>query len=407
MVYALRKPFTAATFDDVMIWGYSFKSIITIAQVVGYVISKFAGIKIISELNHAHRLRFIAGAAVLAAVSLLFFGLLPMHFKIAAMFVNGLALGCMWGVIFTFLEGRRVTDMLASILGISIVISSGMAKSIGLFVMNQFHVSEFWMPALIGALACPLVAALGWSLAKLPEPNKEDVALRVQRVTLNGSRRIAIYRQYAVLLTLLLAGNLFLTVLRDIKEDFLVNIFDMSGQSDWLFAKIDSIVTLIILLLFGMMIFVRNNKSALLILLTGAILTSSAMAFISANYYTLNLSPLVWLFIMSLSLYIPYLAFQTIFFDRFIASYKISGNVGFFIARVDSIGYAGTVVVLLLKEFVQPQVSWLDVFNQMGFAVGTFCAVVFAASFFMIAYSTSGVTIETKESIFRRKEELD
>ena len=400
MVYALRKPFTAATFDNMMVWGFSFKSVVTIAQILGYMISKYAGIKIISELNHKRRLRFISGTAIIAAVALLFFGLLPVPFNIAAMFVNGLALGCMWGVVFTFLEGRRMTDILASILGISIVISSGMAKSMGLFVMNQFHVSEFWMPALIGGVACPLVVAMGWSLSKLPKPNNEDIALKVERVTLDGSHRIAIFRRYALLLTLLLGGNLLLTILRDIKEDFLVNIFDLTGHSDWAFARVDTIVTLTILLLFGMMMFVRNNKRALLILMTGVVIASTAMAIVSANYYRLNLPPLLWLFVMSLSLYIPYLTFQTIFFDRFIACFKISGNVGFFIYLIDSIGYSGTVLVLLLKELIQPQADWLQVFNQMGFVVGVVCAVIFTVSMFIIAGSTN--IIKTGFSIRKR-----
>ena len=58
-------------------------------------------------------------------------------------FFNGLSLGCMWGVIFSFLEGRRVTDLLASLMGLSIAISSGTAKSVGLFVMEHLHISEF------------------------------------------------------------------------------------------------------------------------------------------------------------------------------------------------------------------------------------------------------------------------
>ena len=399
MVYALRKPFTAATFDNIMVWGFSFKTVVTMAQIIGYLISKFAAIKIISELKHQHRLRFIGGAAVIAAVALLFFGLLPVPFNIAAMFVNGLALGCMWGVIFTFLEGRRITDMLASILGISIVISSGMAKSIGLFVMNGLHISEFWMPAFIGAFACPLIVGLGWSLSKLPEPNAEDISLKVKRVTLDRSHRIAIFRKFALLLILLLGGNLLLTVLRDIKEDFLVHIFDLSGHSDWVFAKVDAIVTLTILALFGMMVFVRNNKRAIHILLTGVVVASAAMAFVSANYYRLNLPPLIWLFVMSLSLYIPYLAFQTIFFDRFIACFKISGNVGFFIAMIDAIGYSGTVLVLFFKELIQPEAEWLQVFNQMALVVGVVCATVFAASLFMIAGKSLNISnINIKKS---------
>ena len=37
----------------------------------------------------------------------------------SAMFVNGLSLGCTWGVIFSFIEGRKVTDILASLFGVS------------------------------------------------------------------------------------------------------------------------------------------------------------------------------------------------------------------------------------------------------------------------------------------------
>lgn len=68
-------------------------------------------------------------------------------------------------------------------------------------------------------------------------------------------------------LILLFVANLLLVILRDIKEDFLVKIIDMSGHSSWLFAQIDSVVTLIILALFGMMVFVKSNIKVLVILL--------------------------------------------------------------------------------------------------------------------------------------------
>ena len=60
-------------------------------------------------------------------------------------------------------------------------------------------------------------------------------------------------------LVLLFVANLMLVVLRDIKEDFLVKIIDMNGQSSWMFAQVDTVVTLIILALFGAMVFVKSN----------------------------------------------------------------------------------------------------------------------------------------------------
>ncbi|WP_300704446.1 DUF5690 family protein [Bacteroides sp.] len=380
LVYALRKPFTAATFDGMEAFGLDYKVLTTIIQILGYLIAKFAGIKLISELKKENRMKFILVSILVAELSLVMFGLLPAPYNIFAMFFNGLSLGCMWGVIFSFIEGRRTTDILASLLGISIVISSGVAKSTGLFVMNTLHVGEFWMPALIGAFALPLLALLGYVLNRLPQPTKEDIAEKSQRVTLDSKHRKELFINFLPVLILLFVANLMLVILRDIKEDFLVKIIDMSEHSSWMFAQVDSIVTLIILALFGMMVFVKSNIKVLVILLSMVVAGTATMSFVSFNYDTLQLDTVTWLFVQSLSLYIAYLCFQSIFFDRFIACFKIKGNVGFFIVTIDFIGYTGTVLVLMFKEFFSTEINWLEFYNQMSGYVGIVCTVAFTSS---------------------------
>ena len=54
-----------------------------------------------------------------------------------------------------------MTDVLASLLGVSMVISSGTAKSVGLYVMDIWQVSEFWMPALIGGGGIAFASLVG------------------------------------------------------------------------------------------------------------------------------------------------------------------------------------------------------------------------------------------------------
>ena len=175
----------------------------------------------------------------------------------------------MWGVIFSFLEGRRVTDLLASLMGLSIAISSGTAKSAGLYVMDGLHISEFWMPAFIGAFAFPLLSLLGWLMTRLPQPTEADKALRTERVTLDGRARRSLFKSFMPVLVLLFGANLFITVMQDIKEDFLVKILDVeaAGLSSWAFAKVDAVVTLIILFIFSLLSMVRSNVKALCLLL--------------------------------------------------------------------------------------------------------------------------------------------
>ena len=380
LVYALRKPFTAATFDGMELFGMDYKVATSIIQIFGYMVSKFIGIKLISELKREGRLKFILVSIGVAELSLVLFGCLPRPFNVLALFFNGLSLGCMWGVIFSFLEGRRVTDLLASLFGLSIAVSSGTAKSIGLFVVDILNVSEFWMPALIGAVA------LGYILDHLPKPTAEDKALRVERVTLDRQQRWELFRNFAPVLTLLFFANLFLTVLQDVKEDFLVKIIDVNaaGLSSWVFAKVDGVVTLIILAVFATLALVKSHIKVLSTLLTLVIAGAVTLSFVAFNYDSLQLSPLVWLFIQSLCLYFSYLSFQTIFFDRFIACFRIRGNVGFFIAMVDSIGYTGTVLVLVFKECFNPNLDWLEFYNTMAGTVGIVCCTAFTVSLFYL-----------------------
>lgn len=402
LVYALRKPFTAASFENAEFFDMDYKVVVTISQILGYVVSKFIGIKLISELQSEERFKFILTSVLLAEASLILFGLLSTPFNVAAMFLNGLSLGCMWGVIFSFIEGRRVTDILASLLGVSMVISSGTAKSVGLYVMNHLHVSEFWMPALIGAVALPLLLLLGWALNKLPEPNKEDIAMKSERETLNGKQRWELFKSFMPFLSMLFIANIAIVVLRDIKEDFLVNIIDVSAYSPWLFAQIDSVVTLIILGIFGLMVLVKDNLKALSVLFGLIIAGMIVMSIVSFGQQQLRLSPVIWLFIQSLCLYIAYLTFQTIFFDRFIACFRIRGNVGFFIVTTDFLGYTGTVVVLVLKEFCNPDIDWAVFYNQFAGYVGIFCCVTFVCSFVYLHQrfrKETGVTAPREETI--------
>ena len=380
LVYALRKPFTAAEFEGLQVFSMDYKIVVSIIQLLGYVSAKLLGIKYISELRPEGRLKFIIGSAALSEISLIAFGLLPMPYNIMALYFNGLSLGCMWGVIFSFLEGRRTTDILASIMGVSMALSSGVAKSLGLYTLNVLHVSEFWMPALIGAIAFPLLCFTGWMMTRFPQPTAADIASRSVRVTLNGHQRWALFRRFMPLLIMLFAANLLLTVQRDIKEDFIVCIIDVSTVSSWAFAQIDSIATLVLLATFALLSTTYDHLKVLCILLVLSTCGMGTLAFLGANFEQVGLPTTIWLFLQSLCLDMAYLSFQTIFFERFIACFKIKGNVGFFIITIDFVGYLGTLALLLFKEFYASHIDWASFYNSMSLYIGIVCCLAFIGS---------------------------
>lgn len=151
-MYAFRKPFTAASFSEVQSGAVQYKVWLVTAQVIGYMLSKFYGIKFISEIKPARRAVTIAVLIFLSWIALFFFAIVPVWAKPIMLFINGFPLGMVWGLVFGFLEGRRMTEMMGAVLASSFIFASGFVKSIGKWLMIDFHISDFWMPFLTGAI---------------------------------------------------------------------------------------------------------------------------------------------------------------------------------------------------------------------------------------------------------------
>jgi hypothetical protein len=92
-----------------------------------------------------------------------------------------------------------------------------------------------------------------------------------------------------------------------------------------------------------------------------------------------------------LGLYIGYIPFNCIFFERLIAAFKINGNVGFLIYFADAFGYLGSVLVMLVKEFFPLPVNW-SVFYSHGVIAGAvlgLAGTIYSYFYFAKKYSWS------------------
>ncbi len=115
-MYAFRKPFTVGTYTGHQLWGLDYKIVLIIAQVLGYTLSKFAGIRIISQMPPGKRIAAILAFIGMAQCALVLFGLIPPPYNFFCLFLNGLPLGLIWGLVFSFVEGRRYTELLGAAL---------------------------------------------------------------------------------------------------------------------------------------------------------------------------------------------------------------------------------------------------------------------------------------------------
>jgi hypothetical protein len=83
-------------------------------------------------------------------------------------------------------------------------------------------------------------------------------------------------------------------------------------------------------------------------------------------------------------LYMVYVPFNGILFDRLLAALNERGNVGFLFYTADFCGYLGSVLVLLIKNFGKNPISWLDLLNAFAQLLPTLCIVLVISSYFIL-----------------------
>ncbi|MBV8327152.1 DUF5690 family protein [Chryseobacterium sp.] len=370
-MYGFRKPFTVASFEGLSYFGVDYKILIIIAQAVGYFISKFIGIRFISELKPAKRLTYLFSFIAIAELSLLGFALVPAPYNILFMFLNGIPLGMIWGIVFSYIEGRKTTEIIGLFLCSSFVVSSGFTKSVGKFLMDTFSISEFWMPFSAGLVfIIPLIIS-GLLLERIPKPSEEDIRLKSKRQPLNSRGRKALIRQFFVPVICIIFLYVCLTVLRDFRDNFNREIWDgfHFKLDSSIFTLTEIPIAIMVLLILSGMVKVKNNKKAFAYyhyILFAGILT---VGFSTYLFQQNTLSPFLWMTISGFGMYICYIPFNGIYFDRMIAAFDIKGNVGFLIYIVDSFGYLGSVLVLLYKNFGSAQTSWLNFYISLNYII--------------------------------------
>lgn len=392
-VYAFRKPFTVGTFSaEHDILGLAYKDALVICQVLGYMFSKFYGIKFISELKNIGRGKAVLVLLSISWVALLLFALVSPPWNILFLFVNGFPLGIIWGIIFSFAEGRRTTDFIGATLAVSFIFSSGFVKFVAKWLMIHVDVSEKWLPFITGLIFMLPVVLLIQLLEKIPPPSQIDKESRIEREAMSAESRKALFKKYSGGIILLIVVYVFLTIFRDIRDNFAADMWSELGFANepGVFTRTEIPVTIFVLVLISMMMLIKNNRKAFIIT-HYLIIVGFALAGISSLMFSLGwLSPFSWMVCVGLGLYIGYIPFNCILFDRMIAAFGSAANVGFLMYLADSFGYMGSVGVIVTKTLFSIKLQWTVLYSigVIYMSIAGIILTVFAIIYFTKKFKT-------------------
>ncbi|GAB2837196.1 DUF5690 family protein [Ferruginibacter profundus] len=381
-MYGFRKPYTVSTYSNIFFLGISYKVCLVIAQVLGYMCSKFYGIKFISGMKPERRANYIILFVGIAWLSLLLFAIIPAPYNITCMFINGLPLGMVFGLVFGFLEGRRTTEIMGAVLATSFIFASGVAKTAGKWLLLDFNFSDWWMPFIAGAIfIIPLCTGV-WLLKQVPPPTADDIAHRTERKPMSASERKQFIQQFGVALFPVVFAYAIFTIVRDFCEDFANELWTETGYQNnaGIFAQTSTIISLIVLGIVGGSFLIKNNYKAFRVshfLVMAGVLLSAISTFC---FHIHLITAFTWMLLSTTGLYLAYLPFNCLYFERMLATYKVRGNIGFVMYIADAFGYLGTVAVLLIKEFIPIKYSWVNFFSFLFYTAGALGVVLIIVS---------------------------
>jgi hypothetical protein len=275
----------------------------------------------------------------------------------------------------------------------SFILSSGVVKSVGAWLMQSMHVGQMWMPAGAGALFFPLLFLSVWVLGQLPPPSAADEAARVRRAPMTSQQRGAFLRAYAPGIILLVLAYVLLTAFRDFRDNFAAELWKGLGYGDdpGIFSASELPVAIIALGAMGAVIVVRDNVRALMVIHGLVVLGFLLLGGSTLAYQAHWISPLAWMILAGAGLYAAYTPFNAVLFDRLVAFSGRVGTAGFLIYVADASGYMGSVALLLWRNFGEVTLNWVQFFTLSAYAtslVGVVCTALAALYFWRRAQTS-------------------
>jgi MFS family permease len=383
-IYGLRKPFTVGIYEGIKFFGIDYKIVLVISQVSGYMLAKIYGIKFISEMPKNKRAFTLILIFFAAELSLVLFGITPVPYNLFFMFLNGIPLGLAWGLIFSYLEGRNLTEILGAGLCAAFIVSSGFVKTIGKIIIVDLGTGEFLMPMITGAIFILPYLLFVWMLNKIPEPTKEEEEYKIKRVQMFSKDRKKFLIRFMPGLILLTLSYMLISGYRDFRDNFAADIWKSMGfgNQSSIFTTTEIIVALTVLSILSLIMLIKNNYSALNTNFAALIIGFIAIGGGTYLYTQSLISSYLWMVVNGFGAFMCYVPFNAILFDRLIAAFRQEGNSGFLIYFADSFGYLASIIIMLYKNFGAGESSSLDFFIQAGYIVMIFGGILILFSIY-------------------------
>jgi hypothetical protein len=249
-------------------------------------------------------------------------------------------------------------------MAVSFIFAGGFGRSVGKWLMVEQGVPEKWMPFMTGAVFALPLAVFLWLMERIPPPDEEDERARTKRIPMRAQDRKQMMSTLGTGIVIVTVTYAFLTILRDIRDNYMANMWRELGYgSDYaVFTRTETVTSVCVLAMMGALVLVRRNRLAFRLVHLAIFAGFAVGGVASALFLTGKMQGSTWMQLTGLGLYMAYIPFNSIFFERLIATFRMAANVGFLMYITDAFGYLGSIVLMVVKETMRFEVTWSTYF---------------------------------------------
>ena len=178
---------------------------------------------------------------------------------------------------------------------------------------------------------------------------------------MDGVRRRQFLVSYLPGLALLVAAYALLTVFRDYRDFYLIDVLKQLGyvneNGPASITHMEMGVGFGVLVTMSLLYLIKDNQRALLAALSVIVLGFATMGIATLLHAIGQIGPFWWAALIGLGAYMAYVPYNSVLFDRLMASTGFVGTAVFAIYVADSAGYTCSIGTQVAKDLLAPATS--------------------------------------------------
>ena len=277
--------------------------------------------------------------------------------KVAAVFFSSFCSSWIYGMMVTYLEGRRSTEALIAISSMCLAYTGNLSRGVGRAVLNA-GVSPEMMPLLIGTAAWVPACGLLLVLDRAPKPSEADVAARSRRVPMDLPAKRRFLSRWGGGVFLMMLAYALVTGVRSVRDLYSAQIFaaamNVEEAPAWIFLVADApgaVLSAAALVAVGI---IRDSRRAMLAMILLMVIAITLGLGATALFQLNILGGVAWQLCLGTSVFVTYSLLSTPFYERMFAATRTEGTISFLVFASDCFGYVVTTTLLLYQDFGSP-----------------------------------------------------